>query len=114
MPRRNERAHQYERPYLHDLSAHDRQAEPVALCESVAGLVCTLASARDLLDRPAGRGADDLRLILDTFNAGLRLVAMLRYVLSDATEVLKFCEDSWITEAEITTGMLMVAVEQRS
>jgi hypothetical protein len=111
---RPERVHQYERPYVHDLSAHDRQAEPVALCESVAALVCTLASARDLLDRRTGHDAEDLSFILGSLNAGLRLLDLLRYVLSDSTEVLKFCEESWITEAQLRAGMLMVAVERQS
>jgi hypothetical protein len=107
MPR-DERVHHYERPFLHDLSAHDRQAEPVALCESVAALVCAwhalVVTLRAVALHDPERGQlDDLCLEARILLGSLPNI--------DCTGWRS--REQWITEAEMTAGFIMATVDMR-
>ncbi len=108
MPR-NERVHHYERPHLHDLSAHDRQAEPVALCESVSALVCAWDALWVCVQSlpPSDPEREALAdLWLDAQDLLHRLTGIVGPLQSEDRE-------AWITEAELTAGFIMATVDRQ-
>lgn len=97
--------HNFERPVGHPLSDHDRQSEPVALCESVAALVCGILHARHALDFAVEDGKRSSLRLFKMYGPAMELLDRL----PSAVRTRNY--GGWITEAEITTGMLMAAVD---
>lgn len=97
--------HSYERPVGHPLSDHDRQHEPVALCESVAALVCGILHAREAMDHAVEVGERSSIRLFTMYVPAVELLDGLPQAVRSRDH------DAWVTEAEILTGMLMATVD---
>jgi hypothetical protein len=102
---RPDTVHHYERPLGHPLSDHDRQQEPVSLCEAVASLVCGILHVREAMDRAMSTGQRSSIRVFKMYGPAVELLDRLPAAVRTRDH------DDWVTEAEITTGMLMATVD---